>query len=171
MPSSHQWSIGRIFLWLFIAALIFSHVANFLQNRKHDPSDPAGLVIHGKTIHELITKLDESATMHTSGENSFNGDDAQDLIIDYSFSTKNASAEEILNQIREYFTQNVKSEGSSIISSRIGSESFSCAYSNGLARFRVFCWVLPETEPAFVEAMKKQGKTVMHVKLLQVGYK
>lgn len=167
MPRNSQWSIGRLFLWVFIAALIVSHLANFYQRQIVGFTD---FSLDGSDIKQWLTELDPSIESHGGGEGSSSSGDFVDSDLNYVFTSKNTTSQQILDHLKSKIRQHLADQNWSIHGWGEGGESFSFKAYNGDTNFRIYGWLVPSTEDSYARQLEKMGETVTTIKILRVGY-
>ena len=167
MPKSSQWSIGRLFLWVFVAALIASHLANFYQRQIVGFTD---FSLDGSDVIQWITELDPSAKSHGGGEGSSSSGDSVDSDLDYMFTSKNATSKQILEHLKSKIQKQLTDQNWSIHGWGEGNDSFDFHAYNGDTYFRIYGWLVPNTEDSYARQLEERGESVTTIKILRVGY-
>ena len=70
-----QWSIGRMFLWVFVAALVASHFSSFYQRQIVGFTD---FSLKRSDVERWLIELDPSTRRHGGGGGSSQQGDAVD---------------------------------------------------------------------------------------------
>lgn len=157
-----------MFLWIFVAALVMSHVANFFHSKAEPFID---FSIDGTEIEQWIRKLDSSASfpsIMSSGTSNGEGADA-DMV--YSIRMDTATDVEALTYLQECILYKANLDQWQCLESGSGNDSFHFLLSKGSSKFRIYAWSLPTSTEGQLDYLKSQGKNVMQLKMLQVGYK
>ena len=149
-------------LWVFVIALVLSHVSRFYQSKVVGFTNFA---VNDHEICEWISRIDPTARIGSGGGSFSSSDDHCDADMDKIFLTKNITSEELIAQIRDGFGEKAKQDGWAIELGE-GENSFEFGLSKGASRFRVWCWLLPAGDGSYPD-----GIFVTRVKVLQVGYR
>ena len=155
-----------MFLWVFVAALVFSHLANF-YNSKVVGFDRFNIEL--RELKQWLGELDPSTTFSSGGGNGGGNSDGWESELDYSFSMDVANEAEALKHLRECIAIKTKKEGWKRIHTFAGPTSFEFGLAKRSTRFRIYAWSLPVPADSQSDALKSKSK--VRIKLLQVGYK
>lgn len=168
MKSSRQWSLRRMFFWVFFAALICSQLSRIYNSAFVRLND---FTISENQIKELLAELDPSARTHDGGVGSGRSRNEVDSEFDFWISADTATAVQAISHLRESIIAKAEAEGWNITGQgQGGDESFELSLSKAATRFRIYCWVLSTGEPFFVDRLDRQGKNVYRILILQIGY-
>ena len=172
MKSPRQWSIRRMFLWVFAAALICSQVSHLYHTSLVELDD---FTITGAELNEWISQLDPSARADARGGHSGQSVDEVHSEFDYWISADTASAEQVLSHLKECVSTRASAGGWTIFNHGGGGNSesghsFEFLLSKGISRFRIYCWTLTIGKPAHAEQLERQRKKDFRLKVLQFGY-
>jgi uncharacterized protein YaiE (UPF0345 family) len=163
MNSRNQWTIGRMFLWVLVSALVFSHLISLYRSRVVGFSD---FVVSSSELGAWMAELDPTTVIYSiSGSY---GNDGKESVADmtYAISAQSATPEQMKAQLDNCIRTKAESEGWRIY--QAGSQ-FNYAMSKGVSRFRIFWWQQEQTSHDNLFAGK--GNQVLRIKLLLVGYR
>ena len=164
MGKRSQWSIGRMFLWVFVAALVASHFSSFYQRQIVGFTD---FSLKKSDVERWLIELDPSTRHHGGGGGSLQQGDAVDSEFECQYSSKNATSGQLLNHLKSKILDQLEDENWTIQRSGGGRESFSFHASNGLTHFRIYVWLVPDVNASqFME----RGENVTRIKVVRVGY-
>lgn len=165
--SARQWSLRRMFFWVFFAALICSQLSRIYHSMRISLND---FTISDAQINEWLSKLDPSAHAYSgSGGGGQSGDDV-DSESNYWISADAATAEMALPHLRDSVVAKAETEGWEITGSGQSGEGFRFSLSKGASRFRTYFWVLSTGKSSFEEHLEEDGKNVFRVIVVQIGY-
>ena len=167
MPNRSQWSISRLFLWVFVAALVASHLSTFYQRQIVGFTD---FSLEVSEVKQWITELDSSAESHGGGAGSSRSGNSVDSDFNYLFTSKNATSEQILSHLKSKINKQLQNENWTIRGWGGGSDSFNFHAYNGHTSFRIYGWIVPNIENSYASQLEEQGKNATRIKILRVGY-
>ena len=167
MTKRTQWSIKRLLLWVFIAALVLAHASNIYQRQIARMTD---FSIDVPELKSWVVELDPTATRFSGGKNSVTGIETVDCELDVVFVSKNSSSKEILAHLRSETRRRAKANGWKIHGYGQGSDFFNFHLSKGITHFRIYGFDLPDDNDPRIKQLKAEGNTVSSIKLLQIGY-
>ena len=162
-----QWTIGRLFLWLLMVALICSHLAGIYQKRIVGFTD---FTIDSNSIEQWIIELDPTGCMKTTSEGEGRHGDVVDSDLTFYLKTKNSTSDEIIQHVRRRIHERLQEEKWTVHGGGIGSDSFSFHTYSGDTRFRIYGWILPYTEIPFALQPVGSAERITKIKLLRTGY-
>ena len=164
MSRDSQWSIGRLFLWVLVAALVASHFTGFFTRRFVD------FQLNGSIMEEWVSELDPSATIHRDDGTGSSSGDAVDSDFSYVFSSENTTPEQILEHLRLRIQDELEKQNWTIGQFAMGEGSFSLHAHTGGTRIRIYGWLVPNRENSHAQRLEKSNKTVTTVRILRIGY-
>lgn len=162
-----QWSVRRMFLWVFVAALICSHASRLYQTTFIGLDD---FTISYTELREWISKLDSSAHAFDRSSGSGRSGDEVDAEFDCLFSTDTASAKQVLSHLEESVRRKASAGGWKIKENGESSGGFEFLLSKGVSRFRVYCWTIEMGSSSHEDELERNAKNTFRVIMLQVGY-
>lgn len=168
MKSSRQWSLRRMFFWVFFAALICSQLSRIYHSTLVGVND---FRISNAQLLEWLSELDPSACTHDGGAGSGQSGKEVDSEFDYWISADAATADQAMSHLRESIIAKAETEGWRITGrGRGGDESFEFSLLKGATRFKIYCWAFSDGNSQYEDSFKRQGKNIFRILILQVGY-
>ena len=108
MSRKTQWSIGQLFLWILVASLIASHLANFYQRRIVGFTD---FQLDRSVVRKWLIELDATSVLRSRGGGASRSGNSVDSDHDYLISSKNATSEEIFIHLRKKISAQLREQG------------------------------------------------------------
>ena len=168
MPKKPQWSIFRLFLWVFVAALIASHLANFYQRQI---VGIAPFSINGPDIEQWLKEIDASVKSHEGALVSPPSDSADSYSF-YVYSSKNATSAQLLEQLKSRINEQLDDQSWSIHHAfSFANDSFVFhAYKDG-TQLRICGVLAPNTNLSpGAQQCDQLGETITTIKIFQAGF-
>lgn len=156
-----------MFLWVFVAALICSHLSRLYQSAFVDVTD---FTISDTEFRQWVAELDPSAKCHSGGAGSSKSGDEVDSETDYYMSARSATAEQVLSHLRNSVKAKIEADGWTITGTSGSSESFQYSFSKGVTRFKIHCWTIPADKSPYDGRHERDGRNFFRLKVLQFGY-
>ena len=167
MHKRSQWSIGRMLLWFFVAALVASHFASFYQRQIVGFTD---FTLDRSDVEQWMSELDPSVRCHGGGGGSSQSGDSVDSEFDYLYSSKNTTSEQLLAHLKLEIREQLGDENWSIHGTGGGDDSFSYHARSGRTHFRIYGWLVPNAKNSYASHLMERGENLTRVKILRVGY-
>lgn len=168
MNGTKQWSIRRMFLWIFVSALVMSHVANFFKSKTEAFAD---FSIDDTELKQWLKELDSTVSFPSAGSTGSSNSEGADSETDYSISMESSTAVEALKHLQECIMSRANLYQWQCLESGLGGDSFHLLFSKGATKFRIYVWSLPTHSDGHLDYLETTGKNVMRLKMLQVGYR
>ncbi len=170
MTKNSQWSIRRLFLWVFVAALIASQLANFYRRHVAGITD---FSINGRPdIERWLTELDPSVKSHEGAKLSPPSADSVDSFSFFVFTSQRATSKQLLEHLKSKIRGQLNDQNWSIQhAADYGNDSFVFfAYNRG-TNLRIYAGLSPNNRLSDAAGQREDlGETVTTIKIFQVAY-
>ena len=161
-----QWTLKRLFLWIFIAALVLPYLINLVP-RSINPL--IGFSVNESDVYGWIKEADPTVRSLGGGGGGGSSNEASESEFDYLFSLSERDDEKVMSILRGKVEEKIQ-RGTWMVTTRTTSnDSFAFVFSNGFSKYRVYVWNVPISK-AEAEQEANSGKNYLRIKVLTIGY-